>query len=184
MRTSRWCIRRGFTLLELSIAIMMGMAIGSMTLLLFNQQLTFLKIFKTQNFLTEEAPVISMYVSRLIGKADRFRLHSTVQNALAGANEPVVSGTGQPLPFPVLLLNFRQPDGTMRATILSFENRNSTGLALYYYVVPESGVLGEPQWAVTKIPDDVVFTMEQGVLRMRLTGPHDEMITYSGTMQQ
>ena len=32
--------RRGFTLLELSIATMMGMLIGAMTLALFNQQLS------------------------------------------------------------------------------------------------------------------------------------------------
>lgn len=176
--------KRGLTLIELSIAIMMGMAIGGMTLLLFNQQLTFLKLYRTQNFLTEEAPVISMYVSRLIGKADRFRLHTTVQNALAGTPEAVVSGTGQPLSFPVVLLNFRQPDGVMRATILSFESRGGTPAALYYYVVPLNGVLGEPQWAVTKVPSNVAFTMEQGVLRMTMTGPNNEMITYSGTMQQ
>lgn len=169
--------RRGFTLLELSIAIMLGMAVGSMVIALFNQQLTFLKIYKTQSFLTEESPIISMYVSRLIGKADRFRLHDTVDDALTGANPRLTES-------PVVVLNFRQPDGTMRATILSFEKRGTKPLALYYYVVPLSGVLGEPQWAVTKSPKKVRFTMEQGVLRMNLTGPADELITYSGTMQQ
>jgi hypothetical protein len=83
----------------------------------------------------------------------------------------------------VVVLNFRQPDGTMRATILSFENRG-TGNALYYYVVPVSGVLGTPQWAVSKSPRNVSFAMENGILRMTLTGPNGEEITYSGTMQQ
>ena len=78
--------RRGFTLLELTIAIMMGLATGTMVVALFNQQLAFLTIFRAQNFLTEEAPVISMYASRLIGKADRFRLHDNVADALSGAN--------------------------------------------------------------------------------------------------
>jgi hypothetical protein len=49
--------------------------------------------------------------------------------------------------------------------------------------VPTNGVLGNPQWSVTNKPDDVVFTMQQGVLRMTLTGPAGEEITYSGTMQ-
>ncbi len=169
-------IRRGFTLIELTIAIMMGIATGAMVLALFNQQLAFLKLFKTQNFLTEEAPVISMYVSRLVGKADRFRLHASVSEALSGSNARLTSS-------PVLVMNFRQPDGTMRATILSFENRGS-GNGLYYYVVPVSGVLGDPQWAVTKIPSNVTFAIEQGVLRMKLKGPYQEEITYSGTMQQ
>lgn len=164
------------TLFELSIAVMMGMAIGAMTLTLFNQQLAFLRIFRIQNFLTEEAPVISMYVSRLVGKADRFRLHDNVADALSGARPRLTAS-------PVVVLNFRQPDGTMRATILSYENRG-VGNALYYYVVPVSGVLGAPQWFVTRAPQNVTFGMQNGVLRMALTGPNNESITYSGTMLQ
>ena len=71
----------------------------------------------------------------------------------------------------------------MRATILSFENQG-TGLALYYYVVPVTGVLGAPLWAVTKAPSKVAFRMDGGVLRMILTGPNLEEIIYSGTMLQ
>lgn len=166
--------RRGFTLIELSIAIMLGMAIGGMVLTLFNQQLTFLRIFRAQNFLMEEAPIISMHVSRVVGKADRFRLHDSVADALAGAN-PRLDGS------PVVLLNFRQPDGTMKATILAFQDLG-TGPALYYYIVPDNGVLDAPQWSISKAPRDVQFTMVAGVLHMTLTGPYQERITYSGSM--
>jgi hypothetical protein len=55
---------------------------------------------------------------------------------------------------------------------------------LYYYIVPSTGTLGTPEWAVTRKPTNVSFAMEQGVLRMRLTGPQGELITFSGTMQQ
>jgi hypothetical protein len=158
------------------MAIMLGLATGTMLLALFNQQLAFLKLYKTQNFLTDEAPIISSYVSRLVGKADRFRLHDSVADALSGTRARLTAS-------PVVVLNFRQPDGTMRATILSFENRGA-GNALYYYVVPVTGVLGAPQWAVSKSPRNVSFAMENGILRMTLTGPNSEEITYSGTMQQ
>ncbi|MES2438426.1 MAG: hypothetical protein V4584_05150 [Verrucomicrobiota bacterium] len=167
---------RGLTLIELSVAIMIGLATGTMVLALFNQQLAFLKLFRSQNFLTEEAPIISMYVSRLVGKSDRFRLHDSVEDALSGERPRLT-------PSPVVVLNFRQPDGTMRATILAFEIGGATP-ALNYYVVPANGVLGAPQWAVTKSPTNVTFAMEDGVLRMTLTGPKAEQITYSGTMQQ
>ena len=169
-------LRRGFTLIELSLVMMMGMLTSAMVLALFNQQLTFLSIYKAQNFLASEAPIISMYVSRLVGKADRFRLHDSVADALAGVRSRTT-------PSPVLVLNFRQPDGTMRASILSFENRG-TGNALYYYVVPVSGVLGTPQWSISNQPTQVQFSIDQGVLRMTLTGPAGEQIIYSGTMQQ
>ena len=168
--------RRGFTLLELSISIMLGMIVAAMALAVFNQQLAFLRIYQTQNFLADEAPLVSLYVSRLVGKADRFRLHDTVANALAGLNPQLTAS-------PVVYMTFRQPDGTLRASILSFENRG-TGSALYYYVVPTSGVLGAPQWYISKKPSNVSFAMQNGVLRMTLTGPASEQITYSGTMQQ
>ncbi|NQW99740.1 prepilin-type N-terminal cleavage/methylation domain-containing protein [bacterium] len=176
MTATRSRLRRGFTLLELSIAIMLGLATGAMVIAVFNQQLAFLQLYKSQNFLTDEAPVVSLYVSRLIGKADRFRLHDSVSDALSGANPRITDS-------PVVVLNFRQQDGTMRATLLSFENRGS-GNALYYYVVPVNGVLGEPQWTVSKAPANVVFSMSEGVLRMTLTGPKQEQIIYSGSMQQ
>ncbi|RPJ31712.1 MAG: type II secretion system protein [Verrucomicrobiaceae bacterium] len=176
MKTLLLTARRGFTLIELSIAMVMGIAIGGMVIALFNQQLAFLRLYKTQNFLTEEAPVISVYISKLVGKADRFRLHDSVDDALAGRNPRLTAS-------PVVLLNYRQPDGTMRASILSFEDRVS-GPALYHYVVPTNEVLGEPQWFVSNKPANVWFAMEEGVLRMTLTGPAGEQITYSGTMQK
>ena len=169
-------LRRGFTILELTIAMGMGMAIGGMIIALFNQQLAFLRLYQTQNFLTDEAPVISLYVSKLVGKADRFRLHDSVEDALVGARPRLTSS-------PVVVLNYRQPDGTVRASILSCENRGS-GLALYYYVVPTSGTLAEPQWHISNKPYNVLFGMQEGVLRMMLHGPAGEQITYSGTMQK
>lgn len=168
--------RRAFTLVELTMAMLIGMAIVTILMLLFNQQLAFLRLYQTQSFLTDEAPLISLNVSKLVGNADRFRLHDSVQDALVGKNPRLTSS-------PVVVLNFRQPDGTVRASILSFENRG-TGPALYYYVVPSNGVLGDPQWFVTKKPADVQFSMQEGVLRMTLTGPAGEQITYSGVMQK
>jgi prepilin-type N-terminal cleavage/methylation domain-containing protein len=176
MKTMVRHFRRGFTLIELSIAIMLGLAIGTMVISLFNQQIAFLKIYQAQTFLTEEAPMISHHVRQLVGKADRFRLHDSVNDALSGANPRLTAS-------PVLLLNFRQPDGSMRASIMAFQNLG-TGNALYYYVVPANGVLGSPQWAISKKPTNVLFSMDQGVLRMTITGPNNEQITYSGTMQK
>ena len=173
-------LQRAFTLIELTIAMMLGIAIGGMVIALFNQQLAFLRLYQTQNFLTEEAPLISMHVSRLIGQADRFRLHDSVSDALANRNPRGLPGDTA---SPVVVLNFRQPDGSMRAGILAFENLG-TGPALYYYVVPATGVLGTPQWDISNKPADVAFSLLNGVLRMTLTGPAGEQITYSGTMQQ
>ncbi|MGC4016087.1 MAG: hypothetical protein QM755_16410 [Luteolibacter sp.] len=170
--------RRGYTLIEMTIVIMLGLAIGSIVLTMANQQFTFLRIYSAQNFLVEEAPVISAYMNKLIGQAERYRLHTSLANAQAGTNPVLADAT-------VLVLNFQEPDGTARAGILAFQDLGTgAGKALYYYVVPTTGTLGTPQWALTKRPKDVRFSIENGILRTRMTGPNDEVITYSGTMQQ
>jgi hypothetical protein len=174
-------MRRAFTLIELTIGMMVGMAVATMLMTLFNQHLSFLRIYNAQSFITEEAPVISYYVSRMVGKSDRFRLHNTVADALAGIN-PVTTNAR------VLVLNFRLPDRAgqtdeMRASILAFEG-TAGQMRLNYYVVPPTGAPGAPQWSITRRATDVRFALETGVLRMRLTGPNAEVITYSGSMQQ
>jgi len=176
MRSSVPSRRRGFTLIELSLAILLGMALATMTLALFNQQMAFLRIYRAQQFLTEEAPVVSMHVSKLVGKAERFRLHASVADALAGTSPKSTAS-------PVLVLNFRQPDGVIRAGILAYQDLG-TGPALYYYVVPLSGVLGTPQWYITKVPTNISFSVDQGILRMALSGRNGELVTYSGAMTQ
>ncbi|QTN32954.1 prepilin-type N-terminal cleavage/methylation domain-containing protein [Akkermansiaceae bacterium] len=175
MRTSAKKARHGFTLLELTVTMMVGMTIGALILAMLNQQVAFLKIFRAQSFLNEEAPIISNHVSKLLLNAERFRLHSSVADALAGTNPRLTDS-------PVCVLNFRQPDGTVRAGILSFENRGQ-GNALYYYVVPVSGVLTAPQWTITNKPSNVSFFVESGIIRTRLTGPAGEELTFSGAMQ-
>lgn len=168
-------MKRGFTLVELSLAMVTGSLAAGMILALVNQQIAFLQMYRTQNFLTEEAPIISAYINRIISGADRYRLHDSLEDALAGSNPRMG-------PSPVAVFNFRQPDGSMRATVLSFEDRGE-GPQLYYYVVPDTGVMDEPEWSVTRAPTNVEFLIEQGILRMVLTGPAGEQITYSGAMQ-
>jgi hypothetical protein len=175
MKNSMLLVRKGFTLIELSIAIMIGMATGGIVLTLFNQQLAFLNLFRNQGFLTEEAPLINNYVSRLIGRADRFRLHETREEALSGTNPTLASS-------PVVVLNFRQPDGSFRSSILEFAVRGGVR-GLYFYLVAANGTVNDPEWAVTKTPTAVAFQVSQGVLQMVLSGPNQERITYSGTTQ-
>lgn len=174
MNTKNPSKKKGFTLLELTVAMLVGMTVGALLLAMLNQQISFLRIFRAQGFLNEEAPIISHHVSRLLLNAERFRLHGSLEDALSG-DDPRLTES------PVVVLNFRQPDGTLRAGILSFEDRGE-GNALYYYVVPESGVLGEPEWAITDKPANVEFYVESGIIRTRLTGPAGEVITFSGAM--
>lgn len=174
-------LRKGFTLIELTVAMLVGMAIGAMVLAMLNQQIAFLKIFGAQSFLNEEAPIISSHVSKLLASADGFRLHNSLDDARN--RTPLPNPPDPPLTeYPVLVLTFRQPDGSRREGILSFEDLGQ-GDALNYYVVPLAGPPTTPSWSVTTKPSDVVFFVESGILRCRLTGPAEEEITFSGAMQ-
>lgn len=178
MKTGLRRARRGMTLIELSIAIGLGMLISGMLLAVFNQQLAFLKIFRAQNFLTDEAPVINTYVSKLVGQADRFSLHPTLATAKSETGQTLASSK-------YARLYYRQPDGSTRSAILAYENLGGTGNALYYYIVPDNnGALSPPEWSITRAPTDLSFVVDEGILKMTLTGPYQERVIYSGTMQQ
>jgi len=164
--------RRGYTLIELSVAIACGLAAAALLMALVNQQFTFLRIYVAQNFLIREAPLINAHMNRLIGQAEWFRLHNSITDAPSGAN-PVTAGNAS-----VLILNYQQPNGTRQAAMLAFQNG-----ALNYYLVP---VAGAPtlQWAVTREASNVSFSVVNGLLAVTLTGPNGEVITYYGTTQQ
>lgn len=165
--------RRGYTLTELALAIMMGIAVAAMLLSIFNQQISFLKIFNAQSFLTTEAPLLNNYLSRVIGSAEGVRLYTSV-TSLTGGSAPVMTDA------PVLMLRFKEPDGTFRASVISFENPG-TGQGLYFRPVTPAGNLGNAEWALSKKPTDVKFSIVDGILRCRITGPNGEEITYSGS---
>ena len=172
---SKTKFRRGYTLIELSLAMGIGMMVASMGLLLFNQQMAFLRIFKAQDFLTREAPMINNYVVRVIGAAEDYRLFEDIE-AMKDGDDPVMTGAT------VLVLRFRQSDGSMRASVLSFEDPG-TGSGLYYRVIPQNGVVADPEWALSKQPSLVSFAVDQGILRMIVAGPNGEELVYSGTQQ-
>lgn len=175
MKNSRPLARRGYTLLELSVAMSTGIAIAVLVLMLVNQQIAFLRIFKAQKFLTTEAPMLNNHLVKIIGGAESYRLYSTVGD-LVGGSAPVLDNAS------VLMLRFKEPDGSYRASVLAFEDPGS-GPGLYYRMVNAAGVLGTPDWSLTKKPTNIVFSIEQGILRIRVTGPAGEEIVYSGSMQ-
>jgi hypothetical protein len=176
MRTSsRLSRRRGYTLIELSLAMSTGIVVAALVLSLVNQQLSFLRIFRAQSFLVTEAPQINNHLSKIVGNADSYMLYATVGDLQAGTGAVMADARA-------ILLQFKQPDGTFRAAVLSFENPG-TGSGLYYRMVTSTGVLGNPSWALSKRPADVRFSLEQGILRVRLTGPNGEELVYSGAMQ-
>ena len=166
---------RGYTLIELTLAMSVGVIISAIIMAMVNQQLAFLKIFRVQNFLVTEAPMLNNYIVKVVGNADSYRLYASVDDLVGGRAQVMTDA-------PVIMLRFKEPNGTFRASVLSFENPG-TGSGLYYRMVNTSGVLGAPSWSLSKRPTDVRFSIEQGILRVRVTGPNREQVIYSGATQ-
>ncbi|MCW1886607.1 hypothetical protein OKA04_17850 [Luteolibacter flavescens] len=169
-------LRRGYTLVELTLAMSVGIVIAAMVMVLMNQQLAFLKIFRAQSFLVTEAPMLNNYITKIVGNADSYRLYGSIADLKAGRPPVTADAT-------VIMLRFKEPNGTFRASVLSFENPNGAGSGLYYRMVNSSGVLADPSWSLSKSPTNIRFFIEGGILRVRVTGPNGEELIYSGAVQ-
>ena len=181
MRNSGQRGRKGYTLVELALAVGVGMMVAAMSLMLFNQQVSFIRIFRAQDFLTKEAPLVNNYMGRVVGAADGYALYETIADLNGGSNAVLTNAK-------VIMLRFAEADGNERAAVVSYETFGGED-GLYFRLVPDKWVpgasasLGDPDWAISKQPANVVFNVEQGILRMMITGPNGEEITYSGTQQ-
>ena len=60
----------GFTLLELTVAMIVGLMIVTISLTLFTQQLSIYKILRTQNFMIHEAPQINSMLNSIVSRAN------------------------------------------------------------------------------------------------------------------
>ena len=168
--------RRGFTLPELATAIGLALAIAAIMMTLLQQQVTFHRIVKTQGFLVDDAPQINNTITQILSRADAYRIHSNLSDAVAGTNAITAEGK-------VLVLGFLNPDGSEDFGIISFESDNGTDALAYYNMDPAIPFTkaGNPDWLISRRVDNAEFFIQDGVFRMQLTGPAGEIVTYSGT---
>jgi len=171
-------LRRGFTIIELTVILSVGMMIAIMSLTLFNQQLASYKILKAQNFLVNEAPQISSTLNRIISRANFFQMYTSLDNATTGANSVIADGK-------VLALKFEDPSDSTNSSFGVIAYDSPTKTLGYYHVASMPGLaVATPEWKISGQVSDAVFYVENGVLRIKLTGPNGEEIIYSATTQR
>jgi len=174
--------QRAFTLVELTVAILIGLMIATITLTLFNQQLASFNILRTQNFMVREAPQINTTLNKIIPSADSFLIYAKADDVKSGT--PVTSG-GK-----AIALRF---DGSNIATtadselsksfsVISFDA--SKGDLNYYAGLSQLSAFDPtttPSWKISTQVKNATFFLENGVLRITLTGKNDGEITYSAS---
>ena len=169
-------LKRGFTLIELSAAMVLAIAISGVMMSLLQQQVAFHRVMRAQNFLVQEAPQINHTITSVLAQADAYRVHLNLTDAISDTNAVTADGK-------TLVLGFQNPDGTQQFGIISFETNGTTSYLGYYNLDPNTTFSGEgnPDWIITRQVTNATFFVQNGVFRMQLIGPAGETITYSGT---
>ena len=166
--------RTGFTLVEMTIVILVGSIIAMMSLALFNHQLTTYRIINTQNFLIHEAPQIDNSLNRITSRANFFRLYPTLNDAEAGTNATITDAK-------VIALQFSGIGTTADSFgVIAFDD--ATNRLNYSHLASMAELAAAtPAWSISRQVSDANFFVQDGVLRFQLTGPNGAEIIYSTT---
>lgn len=165
---------KGFTLIEMTVALGMTLGIASTIVGILHQQVAFIGLVSRFQFLRDEAPQINTLLTTIINKSDSYRIYGNIVNAKAGSGAVQAEGRA-------LRLRFRNPDGTTSNAIISFENQAGKN-RLNYYFKPQgqSSWPTSPSWTISSRPTLVDFSNTSGILLITMTGPNGEQITYAG----
>jgi hypothetical protein len=160
----------------MSVAMLMAIIVAGASLAILSQQVTFTRMVRSQAFLLEDAPTINNLFSRMLGRANDYRVYADVSAAKSGGTSILADGHA-------LLLRFRQPDGSLINAILAAEDAGTGRVRVGFYYTKSNTWKAAPDWVLTSAPTDLTFSIENGVLRALFTGPEGEQITYSGHTQ-
>lgn len=167
---SRSTHHRGFTLMELSMAMgLMAMLSGALVVML-QQHLTFMGIARQQSFLADEAPKIGNILGRIFQQADHYFIYTSRESAL-GEGTPVLAGGS------AVRLFFRTAGQTTEERIIAAETAAS-GTSLRFYTPQPDGTV--TSWLICQGLQAATFRADEGILMMTLTGPNGEEISYCG----
>lgn len=168
--------KKGFTLVEMTVVIVFGLAISSVGMLMLSQQLQTVRRLNQQNFILQESPKINTAMSALLGRADAIRLHQSFADAIQDQN-PVLDDAN------VLVAAFRNIDNNTTFGIINFETDPATGnnrLDYYFFDPADTApVEGTPSWNISREIADASFALVNGLFQVTLTGPNAEQLTYT-----
>ena len=174
-------IRRGFTLIEATVALVLILLIAATSTTLLTQQFTYFRILQQQNFLVQDAPVINNMLSRILSQADAFRIHTNEAEAFDGSPGLTnVADNGN-----TLLIGYAQADGSRLFGLLTFVPPTPgqlTGQLQFTNVdnVGGANVLGTP-WILSSRVNNVDFSIDaEGILLITLQDQFQSEITYAG----
>ncbi|MFC5051632.1 type II secretion system protein [Rubritalea spongiae] len=187
MKVSTRNKKKGYTLIELSVVMVLVIMIAGTLTSMLSQQVQFLSWWNTQKFIAEDAPLVNNMVVRLFSQADAFRVHNTQANALNGTGGTLAGGTA-------VMLGFSSPNGGKEYGIINYNAAN--GSIEYSNVTNNNGILSivnGDTWTMASGVAGAVFDVSngtlngvnvagyEGVIEFTLTGPYGGQITYAAS---
>lgn len=161
--------KKGYTLIELSVVIVLVVLIASTLTSMLSQQLQFFKWWNTQKFIAEDAPLANNMVVRLFSNADVFRVHSTKAGAVAGTGGTTAGGSA-------VCLSYAQPGGGREYGVLYHDSTNQT--IEYAKLTGGNAITAGDEWTLVSGIPSTSFDVVDGILAMTLTGPYGGEVTY------
>lgn len=162
---------KGFTLIELSIVMILVILIAGSLVTMMRQQVLFFKWWNTQNFIAEEAPLINSAVVRIFSNANNFTIFSDL-NAIT-TQQAGVTADGD-----AILLIFSQPDGSSARGAIVFD---STEGELVYNNLNATGTSVTSSWVIARGIEDASFDVVADTMQLTLKGPYGGELTYAAT---
>ena len=169
--------KSGFTLVEMTVVIVFGMALASAGLMLLQQQIQTARLFNQQDFILTEAPQINNSLGAILGRADAIRLHANFADAVNNVNPTTTGAT-------TLVASFRNFDNTFILGYISLETVSGNPQLNYYFEDPNltpraAPAQATPAWVISRKTQNVNFNLVNGLFQLTLTGPASEQITYT-----
>ena len=166
--------KRGFTLVELTVVIVFGLALSSAGMLLLQQQITTIRIFNEQDFILKEAPSINNSLTSLLDRADAIRLHNNFEDAVRDQNPVITDGK-------TLVAAYRNIDNSTTFGVISLQTIDGDTRLNYYFLDPDLPLptAQQPSWTISREVVDADFDLVEGLFQATLTGPAAESITYT-----
>lgn len=188
MQRTNYKKRKGYTLIELSVVMVLVVMIASSLTAMLKQQVQFFVWWDSQKFIAEEAPLINSLVVRVFSNADAFRLHDTTANALINAGGVTAGAT-------CMVLGFAQADGSKEYGLIEFDAVNGE---LWFNTLEVSAAGGLAvavdaagsaiRWKIASGIDTADFSVvndpalgDNGMMNLTLTGPYGGEVTYAAT---
>ncbi|MFD2159488.1 prepilin-type N-terminal cleavage/methylation domain-containing protein [Rubritalea tangerina] len=163
--------RLGYTLIELSVVLVLVVLISSTLVSMLNQQVSFYSWWNTQKFIAEDAPLTNSMVVRVFSKADDIEIFADRTSALTGGNGVVIDGE-------VILLGFLQGDGSKKYGMIEYDGDEDE---LVYNVLNDAGNGVISSWTIATGIADASFDVVNSVHQLTLTGPYGGQVTYATT---